>query len=55
VDGIVELANVAPPGHYRIEKHSLDPATGELRSWNWGTITKDRKGGIKLDLPPWVD
>jgi hypothetical protein len=55
LDGVVELAKGAPPGRYRLDKISLDPATGDLRSWDWGTIIKDRKGRIKLDLPPWVD
>ena len=55
IDGVVELVKNAPPGRYRIDRISLDPASGELRSWKWGTVIKDRKGGIKLDLPPWID
>jgi hypothetical protein len=55
IDGVVELAKSAPPGRYRIEKVSRDPATGELRSWEWGGVIKNRKGAIKLDLPPWLD
>jgi hypothetical protein len=54
LDGVVEIAKSAPPGRYRIEKISLDPATGEVRSWKWGAVRKDRQGGIKLDLPPWI-
>jgi hypothetical protein len=42
MDGVLELAKGAPPGHYRIDKISLDPATGDLRSWEWGTIIKGR-------------
>jgi hypothetical protein len=55
MDEVIELAQCAPPGRYRIEKVSLDSATGELRCWEWGAVIKDRKGGIKLDLPPWID
>ena len=55
MDGVVELAKNAPSGRYQIDKISLDPATGELRTWKWGTLIKDRKGGIKLNLPPWID
>jgi hypothetical protein len=55
VDGVIELAKDAAPGHYRIEKISLDPATGDLRAWEWGEVIKDLNGGIQLDLPPWTD
>ncbi|HEV3263565.1 MAG TPA: hypothetical protein VG013_42410 [Gemmataceae bacterium] len=55
IDGVVEIAKGASPGRYVIEKVSLDPATGELRSWEWGAVVKERDGGIKLDLPPWFD
>jgi hypothetical protein len=55
IDGVVEVAKGAPPGRYRIEKVARDPATGEVRCWEWGTIAKDRKGRVKLDLPPWID
>ena len=45
LNGVIELAKNAPPGpSYRIGKVSLDPATGDLRSWNMGVIIKDRKG-----------
>lgn len=44
LDGVIELAKNAPPGRYRIDKVSWDPATGNLRSWNLGVIIKDRKG-----------
>jgi hypothetical protein len=33
----------------------MSPATGEVRCWEWGTIAKDRKGRVKLALPPWID
>jgi hypothetical protein len=55
MDGVIELAKGARPGRYRIEKVSLDPATGELRSWKWGAVIKEKNGGIKLELPPWID
>ncbi len=55
IDGIAELVKRAQPGRYRIERLSLEPATGDLRSWDWGAITKSRKGRITLDLPPWMD
>jgi hypothetical protein len=55
MDGVIELAKGARPGRYRIEKVSLDPATGELRTWEWGAVIKQRNGAIKLDLPPWID
>ena len=50
----LELAKAAPPGRYRLDKLFLDPATGLLRSWEWGAITKGTRGGIKLELPPWI-
>jgi hypothetical protein len=55
LDRVIELVQSAAPGRYRIEKISLDPATGEVRSWKWGAVRKDRQGGIKLDLPPWIN
>ena len=55
IEEVLELAKGAEPGRYRIEKIWLDPATGELRIWEWGEISKDGAGGIKLDLPPWID
>ncbi len=53
-----EIAANAPsiiPGRDRIERLSVDSVTGDLRSWDWGAITKSRKGRITLDLPPWMD
>jgi hypothetical protein len=55
MDGVIELARGSRPGRYRIEKVSLDPVTGELRSWEWGAVIKAKDGAIKLDLPPWID
>jgi hypothetical protein len=55
IDGIVEIVKNAASGRYRIQKVSLDPDTGEPRSWDWGAVTKSRKGRIMLDLPPWMD
>jgi hypothetical protein len=55
LDEVLELAKGADPGRYRIEKIWLDPATGELRMWEWGEISKDASGGIKLDLPASLD
>jgi hypothetical protein len=55
IDGIVEIVKKASPGRYRIQKEAIDPATGNLRSWDWGAIGKSRKGRITLDLPPWMD
>jgi len=54
MDDALELAKAAPPGRYRLDKLYLDPATGLLRSWEWGAITKGARGGIKLELPPWI-
>jgi hypothetical protein len=55
MDGVVKLAKDAQPGHYRIDKISLDPATGDFRAWEWGEVIKEKNGCIKLDLPPWID
>jgi hypothetical protein len=55
IDGVVEIVKDAAPDRYRIQRLSLDPSTGDLRSWDWGAITKSRKGLITLDLPPWTD
>ena len=55
IDALAEIANGVPPGRYRIAKVYRDPATGELRSWDWGAVIKDGKGWIKLDIPPWID
>ncbi len=55
IDGIVELVKGAQPGQYQINRLSLEPATGDLRSWELGTITKTDDGLITLDLPPWID
>jgi hypothetical protein len=41
MDGVVELAYDAAPGHYRIETIFLDPATGDLWAWEWGEVVKD--------------
>ena len=49
---LVEIAKAAPQGRYQIEKLSLDPATGELRSSGRGTIIKDGNGSVKLAPPP---
>ena len=55
LDEALELAKGAPPGPYRLDKCYSDPTTGTLRSWEWGSITKGPRGGIKLTLPPWID
>ena len=55
MDGVIGLVKDAPPGCYRLRKLTLDPATGDLRSWDWGTMVKGSDGGIKLDLPPWIE
>ena len=55
IDGVVDLVKQSKPGRYRIHRISQDPTTGELQSWDWGGIAKSRKGGITLDLPPWMD
>jgi hypothetical protein len=52
MDEILELAKGAAPGRYRLVKFYLDRATGDLRCWEWGVITKDRRGGIRLEIPP---
>ena len=55
IDQVVEIVKNAAPGRYRIQRISLDPNSGDLRSWDWGAISKSRKGRITLDLPPWMD
>jgi hypothetical protein len=55
IDGIIGIVKKAPLGRYGIPKKPLDFATGDLRSWDWGALTKSRSGRITLDLPPWVD
>jgi hypothetical protein len=55
IDGVVEVVKGAAPGRYVIQRVSLDPDTGDQRSWDWGAITKSRKGKITLDLPSWMD
>jgi hypothetical protein len=52
IDGIIEIVKNAEPGRHRIYKDSLDPDTGDLQSWDWGTISKSRKGSITLALTP---
>jgi hypothetical protein len=54
LDEILELAKGAPPGRYRLDRFYSDPATGAFRSWEWGAVTKGPRGGIKLELPPWI-
>jgi hypothetical protein len=55
LDEVLELARGAPPGRYRLDKVFSDPATRTLRSWVWGAVTKGPRGGIKLELPPWIN
>ncbi len=55
IDGVVEVVKRAAPGRYVIQRVSVDPATGDPQFWDWGAITKSRKGKITLDLPPWMD
>jgi hypothetical protein len=55
LDELIELMKAAPAGNYEIERISLDAASGEVRSWRQGTIIRDRRGRLKLDLPPWLD
>jgi hypothetical protein len=55
IDELVEIARKAPPGHYRIDKLSLDPSTGKVKSWGWGEVTTSPDGRVELDLPPWID
>ena len=55
IDGVVEIVKNAAPGRYRIQRVSLDPDSGDLRSWDWGAISQSRKGRITLDVPPWMD
>jgi hypothetical protein len=55
LDGLIEAMKTCRPGRYVIEKLSVDPATKEVQAWEWGAIIKNRKGGIKLELPPWFD
>jgi hypothetical protein len=54
MEEVLEVAKSVPPGRYRIERISTDPASDALRTWDWGTLSKNRKGTIKLDLPPWL-
>jgi hypothetical protein len=51
MDGLIAIARNSPPGRYRIEQLSLNPVTGDTRSWKGGAIIKDRRGAIKLHLP----
>jgi hypothetical protein len=53
-DEVLELAKGAPPGRYRLDKYHSDPATGALRSWEWGAVTKGPRGRIRLESPPWI-
>jgi hypothetical protein len=55
LDEALELAKGAPPGRYRLDKCFSDPATGTFRCWEWGSITKGARGGIKLSMPPRID
>jgi hypothetical protein len=54
LDEALELAKGAPPGRYRLDKLYRDPATGLVRAWEWGAITKGVRGGIRLEFPPWI-
>jgi hypothetical protein len=51
MDGVIAIAKNVAPDRYRIEQLSLNPATGDIRCLKWGTLTKDRKGVIKLRHP----
>ncbi len=55
IDDVVAVVSDAAPGHYLIQIVSLDTATGDLRSWEWGGISKSVDGQITLDPPPWFD
>jgi hypothetical protein len=55
IDGVVAIAQAAPPGRYRIDLVATDPNSGEQRSRNWGAVIKSRKGRITLEVPPWAD
>jgi hypothetical protein len=55
LDTLIDAMRTCRPGRYVIERMSLDPVTDEIRAWEWGAIIKYRKGGIKLELPPWFD
>lgn len=55
LDGVIEIARKARSGRYRIDKISLDPSTGQSKSWTWGKVIKSPDGRIELDLPPWTD
>ena len=55
MDEVLELTKGAPAGRYRLDKLYRDPATGLVRAWEWGAITKGPRGGIKLELPPWIN
>jgi hypothetical protein len=55
IDGVVEVVKNSAPGRYGIQRITRDPNTGDSQSWDWGAITKTRKGRITLDLPPWID
>ena len=54
MDEVLEVAKAAEPGRYRIEKIWLDPATGELRFWEWGEISKGRRGRDQAGPPSMV-
>ena len=54
MDGVIAIAKNIPPGRYRIEQLSLDPATGDIRCSSWG---RDRQGpqGSDQVAPPVLD
>ncbi len=47
LEGVVKLTRDIPQGRYQIEEFSVDPATGNPQSWEWGTLTKKRMFGLK--------
>jgi hypothetical protein len=51
LDEVLESARAVPPGRYRLIKFYLDRATGELRCWEWGTITRGNRGELRLEIP----
>lgn len=52
IDEVLELTKAAPPGRYRLIKFCFDRVTGDLRCWEFGALAVDRRGGIRLEIPP---
>jgi hypothetical protein len=52
IDEVLELVKAAAPGRYRLIKFYLDRPSGDLRCWAWGLVAHDRRGRVRLEIPP---